>query len=311
MTLRRSQAWGVCKVRAEQTGGRGRYAAGRSGRFLRLDRAPPPRPEALRIGGLDEHHRRQSLSQWQADRPGLARSAGPLCNRSLRIRLDRTVRAERGGAASTPGELRLAPAGDRGRAPRTPAAQSSTSMATSCSSSRAQPISWTAKSAMARPRSSLAKPSSSASATDRSARIPGSVSRCKSSPGCSSTASTTCSTLFSTSLSMATCRSSRRSRRRCFETGAILDAFLEREEIGRLFTLRRELIRFQRVLGPMHEVCNKLTHVSLPALDREVRPYFQDVLDHVRRVRRGSGACAKFSPRCSRRLISSSSNDKG
>jgi magnesium transporter len=63
-----------------------------------------------------------------------------------------------------------------------------------------------------------------------------------------------------------------------------LDAFLEREEIGRLFTLRRELIRFQRVLGPMHEVCNKLTHVSLPALDREVRPYFQDVLDHVRRV---------------------------
>jgi magnesium transporter len=34
-----------------------------------------------------------------------------------------------------------------------------------------------------------------------------------------------------------------------------LDAFLEREEIGRLFTLRRELIRFQRVLGPMHEVC--------------------------------------------------------
>ena len=32
----------------------------------------------------------------------------------------------------------------------------------------------------------------------------------------------------------------------------------------------------------MHEVCNKLTHVSLPALDREVRPYFQDVLDHVR-----------------------------
>ena len=63
-----------------------------------------------------------------------------------------------------------------------------------------------------------------------------------------------------------------------------LDAFLEREEIGRLFTLRRELIRFQRVLGPMHEVCNKLTHLSLPALDREVRPYFQDVLDHVRRV---------------------------
>ena len=40
----------------------------------------------------------------------------------------------------------------------------------------AQPISLTAKSVMARPRSSLAIPSSSAFATDRSARIPGSVS---------------------------------------------------------------------------------------------------------------------------------------
>ena len=63
-----------------------------------------------------------------------------------------------------------------------------------------------------------------------------------------------------------------------------LDAFLDREEVRRLFTLRRELIRFQRVLGPMHEVCNKLTHITLPALDPDVRPYFQDVLDHVRRV---------------------------
>ena len=63
-----------------------------------------------------------------------------------------------------------------------------------------------------------------------------------------------------------------------------LDTFLERHGIRRLFTLRRELIRFQRVLGPMHEVCNKLAHLALPALDPEVRPYFHDVLDHVRRV---------------------------
>ena len=91
-----------------------------------------------------------------------------------------------------------------------------------------------------------------------------------------------------------------------------LDAFLEREEIGRLFTLRRELIRFQRVLGPMHEVCNKLTHVSLPALDREVRPYFQDVLDHVRRVETRVGGLARNSHLwCSRRPICSSSSDKG
>ena len=64
----------------------------------------------------------------------------------------------------------------------------------------------------------------------------------------------------------------------------MLDAFLERAEVRRLFTLRRELIRFQRVLGPMSEVCNRLTHLELPSLDPEVQPYFRDVLDHVRRV---------------------------
>jgi len=68
-----------------------------------------------------------------------------------------------------------------------------------------------------------------------------------------------------------------------------LDAFLNREEIRRLFTLRRELTRFQRVLGPMHEVCHKLAHLPLPCVDKAVRPYFQDVLDHVRRVETGVG----------------------
>ncbi|QGP81158.1 magnesium/cobalt transporter CorA [Sphingobium sp. CAP-1] len=63
-----------------------------------------------------------------------------------------------------------------------------------------------------------------------------------------------------------------------------LDTFLEREEVRRLFTLRRELIRFERILGPMSEMCKRLTHLDLPALDHEVRPYFNDVYDHVRRV---------------------------
>lgn len=63
-----------------------------------------------------------------------------------------------------------------------------------------------------------------------------------------------------------------------------LDTFLEREEVRRLFTQRRELIRFSRILGPMSEMCRRLTHLDLPALDQEVRPYFNDVYDHVRRV---------------------------
>ncbi len=63
-----------------------------------------------------------------------------------------------------------------------------------------------------------------------------------------------------------------------------LDAFLSREDVTRLFTLRHELIKFQRILGPMSELVSKLVHLDLPYLDAEVRPYFSDVLDHVRRV---------------------------
>jgi len=63
-----------------------------------------------------------------------------------------------------------------------------------------------------------------------------------------------------------------------------LDAFLSREEVSRIFNLRRELIRFRRVLGPMEEVANRLEHHDLPCIDSEVRLYFRDVRDHVRRV---------------------------
>ena len=63
-----------------------------------------------------------------------------------------------------------------------------------------------------------------------------------------------------------------------------LDAFLGRDEITRIFTLRRQLTKFQRVLGPMAEVAGKLVRLDLPCIDPEARPYFSDVLDHVRRV---------------------------
>ncbi|UTP41713.1 magnesium and cobalt transport protein CorA (plasmid) [Phenylobacterium sp. LH3H17] len=63
-----------------------------------------------------------------------------------------------------------------------------------------------------------------------------------------------------------------------------LDAFLVRDEIARIFTLRRELMRFRRILGPMEEVIARLDHHDLPCIDADVRPYFRDVLDHIRRV---------------------------
>lgn len=63
-----------------------------------------------------------------------------------------------------------------------------------------------------------------------------------------------------------------------------IDNFLGRDEVMRIFSLRRELIRFQRVLGPMGEVTGKFVRLELPCIDREAQPYFSDVLDHIRRV---------------------------
>jgi magnesium transporter len=63
-----------------------------------------------------------------------------------------------------------------------------------------------------------------------------------------------------------------------------IDNFLGRAEINRIFALRRELMRFQRVLVPMSEVASKFVRLDLPCIDKEAKPYFNDVLDHVRRV---------------------------
>ncbi len=64
----------------------------------------------------------------------------------------------------------------------------------------------------------------------------------------------------------------------------MIDNFLGRDEITRIFNLRRQLIRFQRILGPMHEVATKFVKLDVPCIDPEARPYFSDVRDHVRRV---------------------------
>ena len=60
--------------------------------------------------------------------------------------------------------------------------------------------------------------------------------------------------------------------------------FLSRDDVNRIFELRRELILFQRILGPMGEVALKLARQELPGVDSEARVYFRDVQDHVRRV---------------------------
>lgn len=55
-------------------------------------------------------------------------------------------------------------------------------------------------------------------------------------------------------------------------------------EATRLFAQRRELIKFQRIIGPMRELSNRLATLDLPCIDVEARPYFRDVYDHAKRV---------------------------
>ena len=67
------------------------------------------------------------------------------------------------------------------------------------------------------------------------------------------------------------------------EEGAI-DVFPEQSTIRRIFRLRRQLRRFERTVGPMQEVCERLATTALPSIDESARIFFRDVLDHVRRA---------------------------
>ena len=63
-----------------------------------------------------------------------------------------------------------------------------------------------------------------------------------------------------------------------------LGDFLGREDVARIFALRCELTHFQRTLGAMAELVRKLVRGHFPCISADVRPYFNDVADHVDRV---------------------------
>lgn len=63
-----------------------------------------------------------------------------------------------------------------------------------------------------------------------------------------------------------------------------MESFLDRAQTSRLFTLRRDLFRLQRILGPTEDLANRFVNIDLPQLDSDIDPYFRDLADHVRRV---------------------------
>jgi magnesium transporter len=63
-----------------------------------------------------------------------------------------------------------------------------------------------------------------------------------------------------------------------------VNVFPEPATIRRIFRLRRTLRRFERIVGPTAEVCDRLVRTELPSVDPAARLFFRDVLDHIRRV---------------------------
>ncbi len=63
-----------------------------------------------------------------------------------------------------------------------------------------------------------------------------------------------------------------------------INVFPEQATIRRIFRLRRQMRRFERVIGPMEEVCERMATTDLPAVDASAHVWFRDVLDHVRRT---------------------------
>ncbi len=63
-----------------------------------------------------------------------------------------------------------------------------------------------------------------------------------------------------------------------------IDSFPDPVTIRRIFRLRRQLRRFERICGPMEAVCERLSVTDYPTVDAGAKVWFRDVLDHMRRA---------------------------
>ena len=56
------------------------------------------------------------------------------------------------------------------------------------------------------------------------------------------------------------------------------------QDVERVSSLRRELLRLGRYIGPMEEICTELQRLEFPFIDKHMRPYFRDLAIHVHRL---------------------------
>ena len=65
---------------------------------------------------------------------------------------------------------------------------------------------------------------------------------------------------------------------------SILGANPSKDQISRIYQLRRDLLRLRNAAIPLVEVCRRLEKPGLPGIDAAMSPLFRDVSDHIRQV---------------------------
>jgi magnesium transporter len=64
----------------------------------------------------------------------------------------------------------------------------------------------------------------------------------------------------------------------------LLATRLARSEVARLYGRRRDLVRLRNAVVPLVDICPRLEHAEVLAIEESMRPLFRDVTDHIRRV---------------------------
>ncbi|MFZ5672466.1 MAG: magnesium/cobalt transporter CorA [Pseudomonadota bacterium] len=65
----------------------------------------------------------------------------------------------------------------------------------------------------------------------------------------------------------------------------VLHETISTEQVRRLYSLRRDLLKLRNAVVPLVDICRRLEHAELLPIDAEMRPHFRDVTDHVERIR--------------------------
>ncbi|HEX2885252.1 magnesium and cobalt transport protein CorA [Vineibacter terrae] len=65
---------------------------------------------------------------------------------------------------------------------------------------------------------------------------------------------------------------------------SVLATNVRREDIEEVYSLRRDLLRLRNAAAPLVDVCRRLEHAEVLAIEPSMQPLFRDVTDHVRRV---------------------------